>query len=110
MLDDRKENVAKPNIVTFDLNIDAEPNARPGREVHDRAEFAKSKSKVEATKTVSMDTNFFCRIPSWPCQMAWRVCFLGASTPPNPSQPPIPMRPRGRARCSSARRPNGGMG
>ena len=34
MLDDCKENATKPNIVTFDLNIDAELNARPGREVH----------------------------------------------------------------------------
>ena len=84
-----KKTVTDPETIIHDPGIDAELNARPGREMHDRAEVAKSTTKAQTTKTVSMDTNFFCRIPSWPCQMAWRV-FWGHSPRPNLPSPPPP--------------------
>ena len=68
--------------------IDSESNARPGSEIHDRAEFAKSKFKVEATKTVSLDTNVFSEIPPLSCQMAWCVLLGPRPHITLPSPPP----------------------
>ena len=83
-----KETVTDPETTIHDPDIDAELNARPGREIHDRAEVAKSTTEPDALKTVSMDTSFFCRISDLTCLMAWCV-YLGSL--PRPILPsPLP--------------------
>ena len=87
-VDDPNKTVTEPDNLDYDPDIDAELNARPGREMHDRAEVAKSTTKAQTTKTVSMDTIFFCRITDWPCQVAWRVSWGPPPRPTLPSPPP----------------------
>ena len=98
----------KQHIIPSDDAIDLKFNARVVRPQDEPPEFAKSRSVVLRTQTVSMDTHFF-RITSKPCSVFAPVFGLGLPPlEPFPSPPP-PMR-RARARCSSARRPNLGMG
>jgi hypothetical protein len=88
-VDNPNKTVTEPDNLDYDPDIDAELNARPGREMHDRAEVAKSTTKAQTTKTVSMDTIFFCRITDWSCQMAWRACAAAQPllTLPSPLPP-----------------------
>ena len=75
-------------MILNDTTIDFELNARPGRVIHDRAEFAKSRSVVLRTQTVSMDTISFFRITDLPFQMAWCASFASPPRQTLPSPPP----------------------
>ena len=87
-VDDPNKTITEPENLDYDPGIDAELNARPGREMHDRAEVAKSTTEPDAIKTVSMDTSFFCRIPALTCltRMAWCV-YLGSLPRPTLHSP-----------------------
>ena len=82
------DGIQKPIIIN-DPTIDFESNARPGRELHDRAEFAKSRFEVLRTQTVSFDTHFL-RIYPYPCSVFARVFLSGPPPRPNLPSPPPP--------------------
>ena len=98
----------KQPITLNDDGIDPEFNARVLRPQDEPPEFAKSRSVVLRTQTVSMDTHFF-RITSKPSSVFAPVFVLGLD-PGHTFPTPQPHETKARARCSSARRPNLGMG
>ena len=107
-LDWPNETFTDLDIITDNPDIDFEFIARAGRLIDDPPEFAKSTPLLHTSQMVSLDTLLSLRTP-YACSELPRV-FSWCLDPAKPFQAPLPHESKARARCSSARRPNIGMG